>query len=116
MNINISFIQLDPSEALKKHIEAKFSFLTRLISHLNSDGSAVLFVEIQRITRHHQKGEIYKVTVVLKLSKKVFRVSESHANIRSAIDIIKATLRQEVGEYKERLVSNVKKTGSTRLS
>lgn len=108
MNININFIHLDPSDALKKFIETKFSFLSRLVGKIDPTGAAALFVDVTQSTGRHHKGEIFKATVSYQLPKKTFRVVETDANIRTALDRAKATLKQMVEEYKDKVLEKQK--------
>ncbi len=103
MNININFIHLDHSDALKKYIEMKFGFLEKLTSKIDRERVATLFVDVSRSTRHHLKGEIYKASVVYKLPKKTFRVADTDVKIQGAVSKTRDILKGLVQEYKDSL-------------
>jgi ribosomal subunit interface protein len=59
VKINIKIKNLDQSEALNDFVEKKFESLAKLVD--SGEKSAEIFVEIEKDSKHHKKGEIFLV-------------------------------------------------------
>ena len=108
MQINIKKAIAIPSE-LEKDIEEKFSALAKFIKHFDASGEAEMWIEVSRTTKHHKKGEVFKVSADLRLPHKVLRAEEYAENMRTAIDEARNVLRAEIDKYKTRFVELDKK-------
>lgn len=109
MEINVHYLNLDSTPSLDTYIEKKVSSLAKLIFALDPEDTAELQLELGRTTRHHHKGEVYKVTARLKLPRKVVRADHRHENVRAALDLVKDTLHTSLERYKG-LVKDKKKS------
>lgn len=68
----------------------------------NLDSSAILDIEIEKETRHHKKGRIWRAEANLTLPKGFLRAEAEAEDIRSAIDMVQAELSAELRKYKEK--------------
>ncbi len=99
INIKASIVDLTPS--IKIFIEDKLGGLGKYVKKYDEEGAVGLWVEIERTTRHHRKGEIFHAVANLRLPGKVLRAEEHATDIRTAIDTIKNTLHIEIEKYRE---------------
>ncbi|MDP3999028.1 MAG: ribosome-associated translation inhibitor RaiA [bacterium] len=103
MKINIKATNLDLTPAIRSYIEEKIGSLEKYLKRLVEKGAVEAFIEIARITKHHQKGPVFKAECNLELPGKLVRAEHSDWNIRRAVDEIKKELQREVSKYKERV-------------
>ena len=66
-------------------------------------------MELGKTTKHHLKGEIFRVEAQLYLPKKKLRAVVIHQELRAAIDEAKNDLRREIRRYKEKRLARVRK-------
>lgn len=111
MKIIIKTTNLEISNELKNYIEQKIGELEKYLSRFleNKKFEMKAFVEIGKITFHHQKGPFFKAECQLYLPKKTLRVEEERENLREAIDEIKKELKREIRKYKETVKSQTKR-------
>lgn len=100
MNITIKGTELDLTPSLKTYIEDKLGTLTKFLKRYEETGMAELWVEIARVSRHHQKGLVFKAEGKLPLPKKVLYAAEYHDDARKAVDALKRVLKLEIDKYK----------------
>lgn len=88
---------------LRVYVDLK---IVRTVSKLLKDESltkpASLDIEIEKETRHHQKGRIWRAEVNLSLPKAFLRAEAEAEDIRSSIDMVQAELSAELRKYKEK--------------
>lgn len=60
------------------------------------------FVEIERTTKHHRKGKIFRAECQIKLPGKIIRAESTKRDIRLAVDEIKDELQRELKKYKNK--------------
>lgn len=93
---------IDITPALETYLQKKFTSLEKFIAIFSKAGTAELSVEVERTTKHHRKGPVYRATARLRLPKITLRAEETADDIRVAIDAAKDTLREEIEKYKEK--------------
>ena len=108
MKINIKKIT-NLTAGLEDYIESKLAPLAKFVKHFDETGEAAIWLEISRTTKHHKKGEVFKVAVDLRLPKKILRAEAYEKDIRTAIDQARNMLRSEIDKYKTQFVELKKK-------
>lgn len=80
--------------------------IVRTVAKLLRDGNLVkpasLDIEIEKETKHHQKGMIWRAEANLSIPKAFLRAEAEAEDIRSAIDMVQAELSAELRKYKEK--------------
>lgn len=104
MKINLLANKLDLTPSLKIYVESKLAALSKLIMRFDADGEAELWVRVARITRHHKKGVVWRVTTDLRLPHKILRAEEESGDPRAAIDAIRDKLRIEIEKHRTRFL------------
>jgi putative sigma-54 modulation protein len=99
MNIIIRATNLELTPELRAYIEEKFSNLTRYFENILE-----VHIEIEKTTRHHQKGRIFRAEANLRVPiKGLLRVEKAEKDIYKAIDKVKDHFKEELVRYKEKL-------------
>lgn len=102
MNLRIKATKIDLTPNLKDYIEKKMGMLKKYLGGvqiLNFD------FEVELITRHHNKGEIYRAEANLELPGRLLRVEKTEKELFKAIDKVKDHLADAVRHYKEKLIA-----------
>lgn len=104
MKISIKAINLDLTPSIKIYIKEKFDPLQKLIKRFDMENQAEIRLEIVRTTRHHRHGDVFMAAADLRLPRKILRAEETLTDVRSAIDVVRDTLRLEIEKYRERFL------------
>lgn len=105
MKIIIKTKNLGANEELNNFVEKKFVGLKKFINILKRDDEigktlAEVFVEVQKETKHHRKGDIFRVKSRIYLPGREI-VSKARANdLQKAIIKAKEELKLEIEKYK----------------
>jgi len=109
-------IELSPS--LKKYIEEKIGELEKFIQVAGKKDQSLdkgkppyeAWVEIERTTRHHRKGRIFRAECQIGLPGRSARAESVRVNIHLAIDEVKDELQRELKKYKDKQSSRTIRT------
>lgn len=100
MNINIKGTNFDLTESLRVYTSQKIQDL----SHLLPGGmeNANVFVELGRTTLHHNKGDVFRAEIIIKMPGSSLRAESSAADVYAAIDMVKDELHTEILKFKNK--------------
>jgi ribosomal subunit interface protein len=99
------------AEELQSFIEEKISSIKKFISILKEDEPlgqktlAEVFVELEKETMHHKKGNIFQARAQVNLPGKVLTAKAEADDLTKAIVAVKNELKHEIKRYKERKIS-----------
>jgi len=99
MTINIKATNITLTKNLKNYIREKIGSCQKFI---NTKFPPEVYVEIEKTTRHHKKGNIFRAEVNLVLPKKLIRVEAKREDIYLAINETKDLLQRELKQYKSK--------------
>lgn len=105
MEVYLQPKNLDLTPSFEAYVHEKLDPLGDMLTHLDPEGSAKLFVEVERMSNHHQKGDIYKASANLDIPKKAFHVEHVDMDARVAIDNLKHKLHTMLERHKDYLES-----------
>ncbi len=89
--------QTELTTTIRAYIEAKIiGPATRIIGK----GDALLEVELSHASRHHRKGNIWRVEVNLKIGKTLLRAEEEGEDPHAVIDAVENELLREIKSFK----------------
>ena len=113
MHIIITTKNLEQSEMLNVFIEKKFEGLKKYINILKREDEigktlAEVFVEVEKETKHHRKGEIFLVKTQIVLPGRSIVAEATGEDLFSTVVKAKDELKGEIEKYK------VKKIDKTR--
>ena len=92
--------------SIKDYLGQKLNSLDKF---LPNDESISADVELGKITNHHQKGDIFRAEVNLKIPGRLIRAVAEEWDLRVAIDAIRGELQKEIKINKEKNLSLYKK-------
>jgi len=99
MTINIKGTNITLTRNLKDYIRDKIGSCQKFI---NIKFPPEVYVEIEKTTRHHRKGKIFRAEVNMVLPKKLIRVEAKRDDIYLAINEAKDLLQRELKQYKSK--------------
>ena len=115
MKVIITSKNLELSNSLKTFTEKKFAVLKKLI-RVDEDGDEFkkdlieIFVEVERETTHHRKGDVLSVKAQMNVpGKKSLFVKAKGDNISSLVVKAKDLLKREIEKYKFKSVKKKRK-------
>ena len=119
MRIEIKTTNIEISEALKEWIENKFSSLARLLDEIEKkdegqEDSKIIFIEIQKTTKHHLKGNVFRAETQTYLLKRNIRAEAISSDIRSAVELVRDKLQASIDRQKKRI--SAKKERAKRIA
>lgn len=105
MKIIIRSKNIEPNETIDDFIEEKIGGLKKFIDILRKDGNigkpvVEVFMEVEKETRHHQKGPFFRAEAQMHLPGKSIRSEAKRENLKLAIVEVKDELQQEIKKYK----------------
>ena len=106
MKINLKTKNFGLMPSIKNYLEQKLNSLDKF---LPNDESISADVELGKITNHHQKGDIFRAEVNLKIPGRLVRAVAEEWDLRVAIDAVRDELQKEIKINKEKNLSLYKK-------
>lgn len=114
MKIIIKSTNLKLTSSITKYLEEKIKSLEKfakvLINKKNSKNflgkkksAAEAWVEVGKTTFHHQKGEIFRTELQLKIAGRELRAEAISKNIFSAINEVKDEMERQIKKYKGKI-------------
>ena len=105
MRITIKAKNLELTEELQNFIEEKIGSLKKFVKILKEERGegktlAEAFVEVEKETRHHKKGKIFKAEAQISLPGKILMAQARGEDLYSAVVKLKDELQQEIKKYK----------------
>ncbi len=97
MTINIRAMSMELTEAIKKYTEEKMTGLEKFY-----DNIIHIEVDLGLDSTHHNKGKIYKCSVLVDVPNKLFRIEKQEKDLYKAIDKVRDHLREEITAWKEK--------------
>lgn len=105
-NLKTSGFRID--DALRAWVDRKIvKTAEKLLEKEERMKPAILDIEIEKETRHHRKGRIWRAEGNLSLPGRLLRAEVSAEDIRSAVDMLEEEISREIKKYKERYVSRL---------
>ena len=103
MILNLKATNVELTSALKEYVEEKIGSLDRFLERWEREGAIEAWVEVGRTTRHHQKGDIFRAEVTVRMpGKTVLRAEEEDIDVRTAIDKVRDEILREIKRHKEK--------------
>lgn len=97
MKISIKGTNIDLTPALKEYATENINTLDKFHNNIIEAR-----IELEKTTNHHQKGEIYRAEVNLKVPGDLIRVEKTAEDINSAVEMAKDALKKTLRRHKEK--------------
>lgn len=97
---------LELTDALKIFIEKKVGKLQRFIKKFESEASengkmlAEIFVEVEKVTKHHRKGDVFRTEIIIVLPGKKLMAEAHGSDFSKTVIDAKDELEIEIKKYK----------------
>lgn len=104
MTVTIKGTNLDLTLPLKKYAEYKILALAKFFPGLTQAR-----IELERTTKHHHKGEVWRAEANISGPQHLFRAEAMANDIYAAIDAMKDELKHELHALKEKRVRLVRR-------
>ena len=108
MKIIIKTTNLELTSAIEEHVEQKIGSVDKLLDDMDRE-TVEARVEIGRITKHHQKGDIFRAEVNLTLPGRLLRSVAEEGDLRTALDQVKNDIQREIKKYRGKKEAQYKK-------
>lgn len=114
MHIIIRSKNIEPNETIDDFIEEKIGSLKKFIDILRKDGNigkpvVEVFMEVEKETRHHQKGPFFRAEAQMHLPGKSIRSEARGEDLKLAIVEVKDELQQEIKKYKLKTIDSARR-------
>lgn len=101
--MNIRQKDIAMTDALREYLDMKIVRpVEKLLTRAGPDDAAMLDIEMARTTRHHRKGQVYRMAAAISLGKKILRAEATDEDPRAACDILENELKREILTHKEK--------------
>ncbi|PIR66829.1 MAG: ribosomal subunit interface protein [Parcubacteria group bacterium CG10_big_fil_rev_8_21_14_0_10_36_14] len=98
---NTKYTNIESSSALSEYLEEKISPLEKYLENFGTPHD--LRVELEKTTRHHQSGPLFRAEANINIPGHFFRVEQTAEDIYSAIDMLKNDLERQLSDYSDKL-------------
>ena len=102
MEIKIKTTNFSLTPSIGNYLQEKLNVLDKF---LPNDESIFADVELAKTTKHHQKGDIFKAEVNLKVPGRLIRAVAEEWDLHVAIDAVKDELQREIAGNKGKNIS-----------
>jgi len=114
MRTIITAKNLELTPAIQKFVESKFDVLKKFINILKREDEigktlAEVFVEVEKETKHHNKGEIFLAKARVSLPGRSLMVSSNADDLYKAIVSAKDELKIEIEKYKFKKIDKARR-------
>jgi ribosomal subunit interface protein len=89
-NINFKITNANVGDELKAVVASKLSSLEKFIG----EAPSVCDFEFERVTNHHQQGNIHRVEINLEVNGKLFRAETTEETFEKAIDKVRHEIEE----------------------
>lgn len=104
MRIDVSASGFELTPSIKAYAEEKIGLLDRLVGRFESEGELEARVVLEKTTRHHKHGNVFRVAADLRLPKQILRAEDVDDDVYASIDLVRDRLRKEVERYRDRFL------------
>ena len=120
VKIIIKATNLELNQELRDYIEEKIGGLEKFAKVFQSENyyngffakgkpRVEVWVEIEKTTSHHQKGDIFRAEAQMRFPGKILRAESKRDDLKLAITEIKDELQRELKQYKEKAETAAKR-------
>ena len=111
MRLNIKATHLELTPSIKQRIEGICAKLEKIVA-VDGEDAVKCAVEIEKITEHHHKGNIFRAEINMTILGAYVRAVAEGETIFSALDDAHDEIKREITHGKEKRHSAVRRTGA----
>lgn len=116
MKITIKGTNIELTDSVYQYIHKKIESLDKFVQNVGEDAQRgnppiECWVEVERTTRHHKTGDIFRAEAQIRLpGASSVRAEATKWDMHQAIDEVKDELQQQLKRYKGKMISQRRKT------
>lgn len=100
MQLNIKGTNLEVTPSVHEYVSKKIEDIAHFFSdHLEQ---ATVFVEIARTTLHHNKGDVFRAEITIKVGGEPIRTEATAGEWHAAFDLAKEEMGMKVAKFKNK--------------
>lgn len=109
MNINLKTTNFELTSIIREYAEKKVNSLEKFIK--TTDESVQAWVEVGKTTNHHNKGDVYRAEIQIRVPHygKGIRAEATNETLNEAIDEAHDKIKLELEKVKDRKISLIRK-------
>ncbi|MFH1232429.1 MAG: ribosome-associated translation inhibitor RaiA [Patescibacteria group bacterium] len=101
MQLNIKASNIELTSEIKDYVQKKVDMLDKFLGKIQTLNASF---EVELITNHHLKGEIYRAEMNLEIPGELLRVEKTEKDLFKAIDKVKDHMAEVIKKYKEKKI------------
>lgn len=109
MKINLKGTGIEITTEISDYLNKRLMSIEKFVP--KEGGAFIADVELGKTSNHHHAGDIFRAEVNLFFGGKTFRAVSEQSDIHSAIDDVKDEITRELGSYKEKRISLLRRGG-----
>ncbi len=109
MQLDIKTKDIELTDAIRAHVEEKMASLEAKISRFGDSVTAE--VEVGKTTNHHNKGDIFRAEVHVRLPGKLVYAEAVHEDLYTAVNEAKQDADRQIVDYKDKMEDSRKNSG-----
>jgi putative sigma-54 modulation protein len=110
MRINEKGTNMQITDEVKDYLYKKLDHIEKFLNP--ADESVLCQVELGKISRHHNKGDVYRTEINLHTAGRNFRAVSEMDDLFASIDIAKDEMVREIQSNKDKKVSLLRRGGA----
>ncbi len=108
MKTNLKGTNLELTPQIRDYLDKRLAPLEKF---LPDEESCMVDVELGRSINHHQTGDVCRAEINVNVGNRTFRAVSEQQDLFSAIDFMKDEITRELGSYKEKRISIMRRGG-----
>lgn len=109
MKITLKGTNIELSDSIYAYVNEKIGGLEKFVKNFADGGEGgkpptECWVEVEKTTRHHQSGDIFRAEAQMKLPGIHLRAESRQADLHQAIDAVKDELRRQIKSFKDKML------------
>lgn len=103
MKVVIKGTNIELSDSIYSYIENKIGGLDKFVKNISP---VECWVEVERTTKHHRSGDIFRAEAQVKLpGSQGLRAESTQWDLHQAIDEVKDELQRQLKKYKGKMIA-----------
>ena len=94
---------IDLTDSISSLVESKIANISKLFDGKMQE-LAEARVEVGKPSMHHKTGFVYYAEINLKIGRKLYRAVAEHADIRTAIDLVRDEIENQIKKEKNKKI------------
>lgn len=114
MQTSIKATQFKLTPANNEYIQEKLVRTVERLTTFTDTKGVRAAIEVEKTTRHHQKGQVWRAEAMVSIAGKILRCEEFGQSFQEAVDILEPRLAQEIKRWKGK-TQDLEKRGARKV-